>query len=126
MPPCGDRLGEGHGGVPAMGVVRLLGKQQPDKQYRLAPITETAAQATEAKGQKGKIAKRIFFPAALNCDSMLLLLSPDIDGHDGVPRAIQSQDRGCKHFVVGFFQLRHFSEFGRRLRTGNGAFRFSC
>ena len=64
---------EGHGGVPAMGVVRLLGKQQPDKQYRLAPITETAAQATEAKGQKGKIAKRIFFPAALNCDSVLLL-----------------------------------------------------
>ena len=61
-----------------------LGKQQPDKQYRLAPITETAAQATEAKGQKGKIAKRIFFPAALNCVSVLLLLSPDIDGHDGV------------------------------------------
>ena len=97
-----------------MGVVRLLGKQQPDKQCRLAPITETAAQATEAKGQKGKIAKRIFFPAALNRDSVLLLLSPDIDGHDGVPRAIQSQDRGCKHFVVGVFQLRHFSEFGRR------------
>ena len=67
-----------------MGVVRLLGKQQPDKQCRLAPITETAAQATEAKGQKGKIAKRIFFPAALNCDSVLLLLSPDIDGDDGV------------------------------------------
>jgi len=124
--PAETVWGEGHGEVPAMGVVRLLGKQQPDKQYRLAPITETAAQATEAKGQKGKIAKRIFFPAALNCDSMLLLLSPDIDGHDGVPRAIQSQDRGCKHFVVGFFQLRHFSEFGRRLRTGNGAFRFSC
>ena len=46
-------------GVDAMGVVRLLGKQQPDKQYRLAPITETAAQATEAKGEKGKIAKQI-------------------------------------------------------------------
>ena len=57
---------------------------------------------------------------------MLLLLSPDIDGHDGVPRAIRSQDRGCKYFVVGAFQLRHFSEFGRRLRTGNGAFRFPC
>jgi len=82
--PAETVLGEGHGGVPAMGVVRLLGKQQPDKQYRLAPITETAAQATEAKGQKGKIAKRIFFPAALNCDSVLLLLSPDIEGHDGV------------------------------------------
>ena len=40
--------GEGHAGVPAMGVVRLLGKQQPDKQYRLAPITETAAQATDS------------------------------------------------------------------------------
>jgi hypothetical protein len=79
--PAETVWGEGHGGVPAMGVVRLLGKQQPDKQYRLAPITETAAQATEAKGQKGKIAKRIFFPAALNCDSVLLLLSPDIDGH---------------------------------------------
>ena len=88
--PAGTVWGEGHGGVPAMGVVRLLGKQQPDKQCRLAPITETAAQATEAKGQKGKIAKRIFFPAALNRDSVLLLLSPDIDGHDGVPRAIQS------------------------------------
>ena len=82
--PAETVLGEGHGGVPAMGVVRLLGKQQPDKQYRLAPITETAAQATKAKGQKGKIAKRIFFPAALNCDSVLLLLSPDIEGHDGV------------------------------------------
>jgi hypothetical protein len=42
-----------------MGVVRLLGKQQPDKQYRLTSITETAAQATEAKGEKGKIAKQI-------------------------------------------------------------------
>jgi hypothetical protein len=41
-----------------MGVVRLLGKQQPDKQYRLTPITETAAQVTEVKGQKGKIAKQ--------------------------------------------------------------------
>jgi transposase len=29
------------------------------KQYRLVPITETAEQATEAKGQKGKIAKQI-------------------------------------------------------------------
>jgi transposase len=29
------------------------------KQYRLAPITETAEQATEAKSQKGKIAKQI-------------------------------------------------------------------
>jgi hypothetical protein len=28
--------------------------------------------------------------------------------------------------VVGAFQLRHFSEFGRRLRTGNGTFRFPC
>jgi hypothetical protein len=55
-----------------------------------------------------------------------LLLSPDIDGHHGVPRAIRSQDRGRKDFVVGAFQLRHFSEFGRRLRTGNGAFRFPC
>ena len=43
-------------------------------------------------------------PAALTrmfLRGLLLLLSPDIDGHDGVPRAIQSQDRGCKHFVVG-------------------------
>jgi transposase len=47
--------------VDAMGVVRLLGKQQPDKMrtYKLRPITETAAQAREAKGQKGKIAKQI-------------------------------------------------------------------
>src|SRR5882724_2712610 len=29
------------------------------KQYRLAPITETAEQATEAKSQNGKIAKQI-------------------------------------------------------------------
>src|ERR1700737_252127 len=29
------------------------------KQYRLTPITETAEQATEAKSQKGKIAKQI-------------------------------------------------------------------
>lgn len=44
-----------------MGVVRLLKEQQPDrmKQYRLVPITETAEQAEEAKGQKGKIAKQI-------------------------------------------------------------------
>ena len=44
-----------------MGVVRLLGKQQPDKMrtYKLRPITETAEQAREAKGQKGKIAKQI-------------------------------------------------------------------
>ena len=47
--------------VDAMGVVRLLGKQQPDKMrtYKLKPITETAEQATQAKGQKGKIAKQI-------------------------------------------------------------------
>jgi hypothetical protein len=47
--------------VDAMGVVRLLGKQQPDKMrtYKLRPITETAEQAREAKGQKGKIAKQI-------------------------------------------------------------------
>src|ERR1700731_5390631 len=57
---------------------------------------------------------------------LLLLLSPDVDGHEGVPRPIRSQDRGGKYFVVGAFQLRHFSEFGRRLRTGNGAFRFPC
>jgi transposase len=47
--------------VDAMGVVRLLGKQQPDKMrtYKLRPITETAEQARAAKGQKGKIAKQI-------------------------------------------------------------------
>ena len=47
--------------VDAMGVVRLLGKQQPDKMrtYKLRPITETAEQARQAKGQKGKIAKQI-------------------------------------------------------------------
>ena len=32
---------------------------------------------------------------------------------------IRSQDRGFKDFVVGAFQLRRFSEFGRRLRTEN-------
>src|SRR5689334_13344150 len=47
--------------VDAMGVVRLLGKRQPDKMrtYKLRPITETAEQARQAKGQKGKIAKQI-------------------------------------------------------------------
>jgi hypothetical protein len=70
------------------------------------------------------IGRWISFPAALNHDSVPLLLSPDIDGHEGDPRVIRSQDRGCKYFVVGAFQLRHFSKFGRRLRTGNGAFRF--
>jgi len=30
------------------------------KQYRLTPNSETAEQATEANGQKGKIAKQIF------------------------------------------------------------------
>jgi hypothetical protein len=119
--PAETVWGEGHGGVPAMGVVRLLGKQQPDKQYRLAPITETAAQATEAKGQKGKIAKRIFFPTALNCDSVLLLLSPDIDGHDGVPRAIQSQDRGCWERGLPFPMLEYlpWSLSGPGLRSSS-------
>ena len=44
-----------------MGVVRLLGKQKPDnmRTYNLRPITETAEQAIEAKGQKEKIAKQI-------------------------------------------------------------------
>jgi hypothetical protein len=39
--------------VDAMGVVRLLGKQQPDKMrtYKLRPITETAEQARQAKGR---------------------------------------------------------------------------
>jgi hypothetical protein len=38
--------------VDAIGVVRLLGKQQPDKMktYKLRPITETAEQAKQAKG----------------------------------------------------------------------------
>jgi hypothetical protein len=54
-------LTQEHDVVDAMGVVRLLGKQQPDKMrtYKLRPITETAEQAREAKGQKGKIAKQI-------------------------------------------------------------------
>ena len=29
----------------------------------------------------------------------------------------------CKYLVVGAFQFRHFSEFGRRFRTGDGTFR---
>jgi hypothetical protein len=59
--PAETVWGEGHGGVLAMGVVRLLGKQQPDKQCRLAPITETAAQAIEAKGQREKLQSEYSF-----------------------------------------------------------------
>jgi hypothetical protein len=36
------------------------------KEYQLTPITETAVQATQAKGQKGKIAKQIMLGNAWN------------------------------------------------------------
>ena len=53
-----------------------------------------------------------------------MFLSPEVDGHHGLPGAIRFQDRGSKDFVVGAFQLRHFSELGRRLRIGNRALGF--
>jgi len=86
----------------------------------------TGAYKVKSLGETRSNCRSTELRAALNCHSVLLLLSPDIDGHDGVPRAIRSQDRGCKDFVIGAFQLRHFSESGRRLRTGNGAFCFPC
>ena len=53
-----------------------------------------------------------------------MFLSPDVDGHHGLPGAIRFQDRGSKDFVVGAFQLRHFFELGRRFRIGNRALGF--
>src|SRR6266446_6950111 len=45
------------------------------KEYLLKPITETAAQAREAKGQKGRIAKQI-----------VLGIDAHLNGYPGVPQ----------------------------------------
>jgi hypothetical protein len=68
--------------VDAMGIVRLPRNQQPDKMrtYKLRPITETAEQAIEAKGQKGKIAKQILLGIDAHLNSYQVARKIDAGG----------------------------------------------
>jgi hypothetical protein len=65
--PAETVWGEGHGGVPAMGVVRLLGKQQPDKQCRFSTHYGNSRTGNESLRPRGK-----------NCKAAILSDRPEL------------------------------------------------